>query len=91
LILFDVHARRVMYRLGKVDDIDDPNQTLYAAKAMNPSYPGIIDYLFWALGERKTCMNNLCRRNECPIHLYCIKRGLNPSEISYMVRKSMPW
>ncbi len=47
----DVHVRRVMYRLGLVDEDADNDKIIYKAREMCPEFPGIIDYSLWEIGR----------------------------------------
>lgn len=71
----DVHVRRILYRLGLTDNQEDIQQAVYMAKAINPSYPGIIDLLCWQIG-RDYCdpdwKNKKCE--DCPLNGCCEKK-----------------
>jgi len=57
----DVQVRRVFRRLGVVRDSASNDEVIYAARELNPTYPGIFDLPAWEIGR------NWCRpRNpEC--------------------------
>lgn len=50
----DIHIRRVMYRIGLIDDMDDSDLVIYRAKSISPEYPGLMDECFWDMG-RECC------------------------------------
>ena len=80
----DVHVKRVMYRLGLIDEIDNVvfseiplEKVTYAARSINPEFPGVFDKLFWEIGQNKICQNDACHGNECPFGDFCIRQGIN--------------
>lgn len=48
----DVHTRRVLYRLGLIDNMEDVNLVIYRAKSICPQYPGLLDECCWDVGRR---------------------------------------
>ncbi len=57
----DVHVRRVLARLGLVREKAKVEEVVYAARALHPRFPGIIDYPLWEVG-RTWCRP---RRRDC--------------------------
>lgn len=68
----DVHVVRVMQRLGfvKAKGADALLDTVYAAREMNPSFPGIFDLALWGLG-RNICRPRSPRCGMCPLRDDC--------------------
>lgn len=67
----DSHVRRVMGRLGLVDTGASIEDVIYAAREMNPDFPGVFDLVLWQIGRttcrpsRPDCGN--CRlKDQCP-------------------------
>jgi endonuclease III len=71
----DVHTRRVFYRLGLVHSAQDDNDLIYAAKELNPAYPGIFDYGAWSLG-REFCKEGKPLCEGCYLRELCPKVGV---------------
>ena len=69
-ISVDVHVRRVFYRLGLTKKKSTTEQVIYKARAMNPEFPGMLDFACYTIGKNwcrpkeKKCdkcfMNNVC-------------------------------
>jgi uncharacterized HhH-GPD family protein len=74
----DVHVRRVMARLGFVEQGSGPNVVVYAARDLNPDYPGIFDGQVWRIGHDlcrpKTPMCSNCELADLCSHA-CRARG----------------
>lgn len=72
----DVQVRRILFRLGLISDESDTTMTVYKAKEINPTFPGIIDLACWIWG-RELCnpTNPFCI--QCPLNDVCRKEGLN--------------
>lgn len=72
----DVQVRRILFRLGLISDESDTTMTVYKAKEINPTFPGIIDLACWIWG-RELCnpTNPLCI--QCPLNDVCRKKDLN--------------
>ena len=82
----DIHVKRTMYRLGllpQVKDVDfnfiDATKVIYAAKSLNPEFPGVLDRVSWEIGNKKICTNSGCCSEEsgdgkCPFADFCIKQ-----------------
>jgi endonuclease III len=60
-ISVDVHTRRAAYRLGLVPDGAADMEIIFAARQLNPEYPGILDLPLWYLGR------DICR----PLEPFC--------------------
>lgn len=81
----DIHVKRLMYRLGLIEEIPgldsfakiDPTKITFAARSINPAFPGLPDLIFWEIGANKICENNKCHDDKCPFGAFCIKQGLN--------------
>ena len=68
----DVHVRRIFYRTGLVNSPDvSESQIIYAARFLNPEYPGIIDRLSWLLGKTKICTDQAPKCVDCPLQSAC--------------------
>ena len=66
----DVQVQRVMARLGLVEEGAGPDVVIYAARELNPDFPGVFDGALWDIGQR------LCRPHnpgcgECPLGDIC--------------------
>lgn len=66
----DVHVVRVMTRLGLVRQGASTEDVIYAARELNPEFPGIIDLPLWILG-RGTCRPTNPRCAECYMNDLC--------------------
>ena len=66
----DVHVDRVLKRAGLVNRDASREAIIYKARALNPEFPGIIDFSCWEIG-RQFCrpQNPLC--DQCPISSQC--------------------
>ena len=67
----DIQVRRVLYRLGLIEDENNVNMAVYMAKAINPEFPGLIDYPCWLWG-RDYCHPQSPECNNCPLATVCI-------------------
>jgi len=69
----DVLVRRVLRRNGLIVT-DKPEELLYATRALNPKYPGIIDLPCWKIG-REYCLAEYekCNCTDCPLDRHCPK------------------
>lgn len=69
----DVHIRRVLKRVGLVEQDANNDSIIYKARELNPEFPGIIDFTCWEIGRKycKAGKNPLC--SKCPIGLNCKK------------------
>ncbi len=68
----DVHVKRVFKRLGLVPENATIEQIIYRARALNPEFPGLMDFPTWEIG-RKWCHS---KRTEC---VECYMKDLCPS------------
>jgi endonuclease III len=66
----DVQIRRVMARLGFVEDGASPEVVIYAARDLNPDFPGVFDSALWDIG-RNLCRPQLPRCPECRLSDLC--------------------
>ncbi len=67
----DVHIKRVMYRLGLVEENADNNKIIYKARELSPDFPGIIDSPLWEIG-RTWCRPSNPDCNNCIVHSDCL-------------------
>jgi hypothetical protein len=70
-ISVDTHVDRVLQRLGIVPIGATKEQITYAARSINPEFPGILDFPAWEIGREwckaKTPICNDCYMNDkCP-------------------------
>lgn len=68
----DVHVVRVMRRLGfvKANGDDALVDTVFAAREMNPTFPGIFDMALWRLGQT-ICRPQKPLCEQCPLKSDC--------------------
>ena len=71
----DVHAKRVFYRLGLSDVKNDEADLIYAARELNPEYPGIFDFIVWDIG-RNRCKEIVPLCSQCYMNDLCPKIGV---------------
>ena len=69
----DVQVGRVMYRLGLIEQPKDTTQVVYAARELNPTYPGLFDAVMWDTGT-KLCRPHNPRCGECKLSVVCRSR-----------------
>lgn len=69
----DVHVRRVLTRLGLVGTGATLEQVVYAARAISPEFPGLIDSPAFQLG-RTICRPNSPRCDDCYLRRLCPSR-----------------
>ena len=69
----DVHIRRVMYRMGLIENEANTDAVIYRARELNPEFPGIIDFSAWEIG-REYCRPNNPRCHCCYVNSKCVKR-----------------
>lgn len=65
----DRHVKRVFFRLGLCDK--DTNQIIHKARALNPEYPGILDFPCFEIG-RMWCKQGVARCSDCYMNGLCI-------------------
>ena len=66
----DVHVRRVLKRLGYLNENPTIDQVIYKAREINPEFPGLIDYSCWEIG-RTYCHENNPNCINCPLNCEC--------------------
>lgn len=64
----DIQVVKVFKRLGLVNT-EKTQDTILAARKLNPNFPGIVDLAAWEIGRDYCHDNPNC--NECPLQLYC--------------------
>lgn len=69
-ISVDVHVKRVFQRLGLVPKGASNFEVTYAARELNPEYPGIFDYVCWDVG-REWCHPGKPSCPECVLKQVC--------------------
>ena len=69
-ISVDVHVRRVLTRLGLVEAGATLEQVVYAARAISPEFPGLIDSPTFQLG-REVCRPRKPKCGECYLRRWC--------------------
>jgi endonuclease-3 len=67
----DVHVRRTFRRLGLVREDASNEEIIYAARDLNPEYPGVFDSAAWEIGHdwcrpRETKCEECYMRTVCP-------------------------
>lgn len=68
----DIHVRRVLERLGLIRKKASIEELIYRARALNPQFPGILDFPAWQIG-RQWC------RPRRPIRCECYMNDIFPS------------
>ena len=66
----DLQVRRVMARLGLVDPEANADVVIYAARDLNPDFPGIFDLALWDIG-RSVCRPRRPECDQCRLHDLC--------------------
>lgn len=69
-ISVDVHVRRVFTRLQLVDKSASAEALIYTARAIEPTFPGLLDLPAWEIGKN-WCRPTKPRCVECYMHLVC--------------------
>ena len=67
----DVHVRRVFTRIGLVADGAAEEEIVYAARAVSPQYPGVLDLGAWEVG-RTWCRPTGPKCGECMLRAGCL-------------------
>ena len=67
----DVHVRRVFKRAG-LTQTEDERMAVEAARALNPGFPGELDWPAWDIGM-KWCRPTAPRCVDCPLAMECPK------------------
>jgi endonuclease III len=68
----DVHTVRVLYRLG-VSRAPDEESAMFAARRLNPDFPGAVDGALWEIG-RRWCAPTGPECTACIMVHFCAKR-----------------
>lgn len=66
----DVHVKRVFGRLGLTSRDASVEEVVYRARALNPEYPGILDYAAYHLGK-EVCRPTRPMCQDCYIRRHC--------------------
>ena len=66
----DVHLRRVFTRLGLIAKDASVEEIVYRARALHPSFPGLLDLPAWEIG-RKWCQSKEPRCIDCNMQVVC--------------------
>jgi len=69
----DTHVRRVFKRLGFISKNASNDELIYAARELNPEYPGIFDLSCWEIG-RSWCKPQKPDCIDCYLEPYCPKK-----------------
>ncbi|KAA0257497.1 iron-sulfur cluster loop [Deferribacter autotrophicus] len=69
----DTHVKRVFKRLGFISKNASNDELIYAARELNPEYPGIFDLSCWEIG-RKWCKPKKTQCKNCYLNDYCPKK-----------------
>ena len=66
----DVHIRRVMKRMGYVNEDANNEMIIYKARELNPEFPGVIDFPCWEIGK-EYCRPTNPQCIECIVNSEC--------------------
>lgn len=66
----DIHVKRVMSRIGLVENDADTNMFIYKARELCPEFPGIIDFPLWEIG-RTWCISKSPNCDNCMVKQVC--------------------
>lgn len=66
----DVHVRRVFSRLGLVSEGAEVEEVIYCARALHPSFPGLLDFPAWEIG-RAWCRPEAPHCTDCYMYDVC--------------------
>jgi len=70
-ISVDVHVRRVLTRLGIVREKATNDEIIFAARALNPEYPGMLDFAAFEIG-RNWCRPRTPQCSICSMKSLCM-------------------
>lgn len=70
----DVHIKRVLYRLGFIENNAKVERVIYKARELNPEFPGLIDFVCWKIGK-EYCKSEIkdCKCGDCFMDKVCPK------------------
>lgn len=68
----DINVKRVMYRMGWINNIDNNYDAIIAAREHNPVFPGVFDKLLWKVGK-EYCLSKESKCDICLVSKYCKK------------------
>lgn len=68
----DTHVKRVLQRMGLVRPDASNEQIVYAARAINPEFPGLLDFPLWEIG-REWCKARTPNCGQCYVQRHCPK------------------
>lgn len=71
-ISVDTHVRRVLRRMGLVPSEASNDQIIYAARAISPEFPGLLDFPVWEIG-REWCKARRPNCDGCYVEQLCPK------------------
>lgn len=79
----DIHVKRVFQRLGLVPKGAANVEVIWAAREMNPDYPGIFDFAVWKIG-RQWCSPGKPNCPECVMRESCpsVERFYSEAKLS---------
>lgn len=80
----DIHVKRAMCKLGLINmpgskgklnyNKIDKDVVIYKSRAINPTFPALLDFAFWKIGKDKICTNKGCKSSKikkCPFESFC--------------------
>lgn len=71
-ISVDTHVKRVLHRMDIVPADATTDQIIYAARAIHPEFPGLLDFPVWEIG-REWCKARTPNCEQCYVRDYCPK------------------
>lgn len=71
----DVHVRRVFRRIGLIGPEASVEEVVYAARAVSPDYPGVLDLGAWEIG-RQWCRPSKAICGDCYLGSDCPRVGV---------------
>jgi endonuclease III len=66
----DVQVRRTFERLRLIRKGASNDELIYAARELNPTYPGVVDLSAWEIG-RNWCRPRVVECEKCYMQEYC--------------------